>query len=132
MQLRGVPMEREKVLRKGNKLISALIVVMLILSSYGTFLSEIYASAVDYNNQKTEAGDKKVEFDAYFKSENKKIRNVIADTNGENEIYLSLELEEGIVQNGKITFNNPNFAIDYEALKANNLIKFIKLFHFKC
>ena len=116
-------MEREKVLRKGNKLISALIVVMLILSSYGTFLSEIYASAVDYNNQKTEAGDKKVEFDAYFKSENKKIRNVIADTNGENEIYLSLELEEGIVQNGKITFNNPNFAIDYEALKANNLIK---------
>lgn len=116
-------MEREKILRKGNKLISALIVVMLILSSYGTFLSEIYAATVDYNNQKTEAGDKKVEFDAYFKNEDKKIRKVVADTNGENEIYLSLEIEEGIVQNGKITFNNPNFAINYEELKTNSLVK---------
>ena len=38
-------------------------------------------------------------------------------------MYFNIPLQEGIIQDAKITLNNPNFAIDYEGLKANTLIK---------
>ena len=49
-------MEKEKKLSICSKFISALIIVMVIISSYGTFLSEVAAAVSEYENQKTEAG----------------------------------------------------------------------------
>ena len=116
-------MEGKKKLSIGSKFISALIIVMMLISSYGTFLSEVAAAVIDYENQKTEAGDRKVNFDVYFKTEEDKIHNAEINTKDENYLYFAIILQEGIIQNAKITLNNPNFAIDYEELKANTLIK---------
>ncbi len=116
-------MEREKKQSICSKLITALIIVMMIFSSYGTFLSEVCAAVIDYNNQKTEAGDKKVNFDAYFKNGDDKLRNVAIDTNSENTLYLNVSLQEGIIQDAKVTLNNPNFTLNYDELKTNSLIK---------
>ena len=116
-------MKREKKAILCNKLVSAFVIVMLILSSYGTFLSEATAAVLNYEGQKTEAGDKKVHFDAYFKSEEENVHDVTLNTDSENYLYLNLTLEEGIIQNAKITLNNPNFEVDYEDLKTNSTIK---------
>ena len=116
-------MEKEKKLSIVSKFISALIIVMMTISSYGTFLSEVAAAVSDYENQKTEAGDRKVSFDAYFKNGENKIRNSELNTKDENYLYLNVTLQEGFIQNAKVTFNNPNFAVDYEDAKTNTLIK---------
>ena len=106
-----------------QKLITSLVLVALILSSYGTFLSEAVAVAINYENQKIATSDKKVSFDAYFANGDTKTHNVIADTKDENELTLDIKLEEGVMQNTKITFNYPNFQIDFEKLKENQLVK---------
>ena len=110
--MRGVPMEKEKKLSICSKFISALIIVMLIISSYGTFLSEVVAAVSNYENQKTEAGDRKVNFDAYLKNGEDKVHKAEVNTKDENYLYFNISLQEGIIQNAKITLNNPNFAID--------------------
>lgn len=116
-------MEKEKRLSICSKFISALIIVMVIISSYGTFLSEVAAAVSEYENQKTEAGDRKVNFDAYLKNEEDKLHMAEVNTKDENYLYFNISLQEGIIQNAKITLNNPNFAINYEELKSNTLIK---------
>ena len=116
-------MEKEKKLSICSKFISALIIVMVIISSYGTFLSEVAAAVSEYENQKTEAGDRKVNFDAYLKNGEDKVHMAEVNTKDENYLYFNISLREGIIQNAKITLNNPNFAIDYEGLKANTFIK---------
>lgn len=116
-------MEKEKKLSICSKFISALIIVMVIISSYGTFLSEVAAAVSEYENQKTEAGDRKVNFDAYLKNGEDKVHMAEVNTKDENYLYFNISLQEGIVQNAKITLNNPNFAINYEELKSNTLIK---------
>lgn len=116
-------MEKEKKLSICGKFISALIIVMVIISSYGTFLSEVAAAVSEYENQKTEAGDRKVNFDAYLKNGENKVHKAEVNTKDESYLYFNISLQEGIIQNAKISLNNPNFAINYEELKANTLIK---------
>lgn len=116
-------MEKEKKLSICNKFISALIIVMVIISSYGTFLSEVAAAVSDFENQKTEAGDRKVNFDAYLKNGEDKVHSGEINTNDENYLYFNIALQEGIIQNAKISLNNPNFVVNYEELKTNTLIK---------
>lgn len=106
-----------------QKLITSLVLIALILSSYGTFLSETVAAAINYENQKTATSDKKVSFDAYFLNGDAKTHDVIANTKDENELKLDISLEEGVMQNTKIVFNNPNFKINFEKLKENPIIK---------
>ena len=106
-----------------QKLIASLIIVALILSSYGTFLSEVVAIAINYENQRTATSDRKVSFDAYFLIGDTKSHNVVANTRDENELSLDIRLEEGVMENTKITFNNPNFQIDFEKLKENSIVK---------
>ncbi len=116
-------MKKEKKLSICGKFISALIIVMVIISSYGTFLSEVAAAVSEYENQKTEAGDRKVNFDAYLKNGENKVHKAEVNTKDESYLYFNISLQEGIIQNAKISLNNPNFAINYEELKANTLIK---------
>lgn len=116
-------MEKEKKLTMCRKFISVLIIIMLIISSYGTFLSEVAAAVSEYEAQKTEAGDRNVNFDAYLKNVEDKVHKAEVNTKDENYLYLNITLQEGIIQNAKINFNNPNFAIDYEYLKTNTIIK---------
>lgn len=112
---------QRKIIRQ--KLITSLVLIALILSSYGTFLSETVAAAINYENQKTATSDKKVSFDAYFLNGDAKTHDVIANTKDENELKLDISLEEGVMQNTKIVFNNPNFKINFEKLKENPIIK---------
>lgn len=100
-----------------NKFISALIVVMLVISSYGSFILEAVATDINY------VSDKNVIFDAYFKNEENLIYNIEEDTKNENNLYFSLKLKEGIMKNAKIILNNPNFAINYAELKNNIAVK---------
>lgn len=100
-----------------NKFISALIVVMLVISSYGSFIVEAVATDINY------VSDKNVIFDAYFKNEENLIYNIEEDTKNENNLYFSLRLKEGIMKNAKIILNNPNFAINYAELKNNIAVK---------
>lgn len=116
-------MEKEKKLGICSKFISALIIVMILVSSYGTFLSEVSAAVSNFESQKTEAGDRKVNFDAYLKDGEEKVHSVQINTKDENYLYLNITLQEGIIQNAKISLNNPNFTVDYEDLKTNTLIK---------
>ena len=87
------------------------------MSSYGTFLSEVVAIAIKYENQRTATSDRKVSFDAYFLIGDTKSHNVVANTRDENELSLDIRLEEGVMENTKITFNNPNFQIDFRKIK---------------
>lgn len=100
-----------------NKFISVLIVVMLVISSYGSFILEAVATDINY------VSDKNVIFEAYFKNGESLIYNIEEDTKNENNLYFSLKLKEGIMKNAKIILNNPNFAINYAELKNNVAVK---------
>lgn len=67
-----------------NKFISALIVVMLVISSYGSFIVEAVATDINYVSVKM------LIFDAYFKNEENLIYNIEEDTKNENNLYFSL------------------------------------------
>lgn len=100
-----------------NKFISALIVVMLIISSYGSFILEAVATDKNY------VSNKNINFNAYFKDGESKVYNIEEDTKDERNLYFGIKIKEGIMQNTKIIVKDPNFEINYEELKDNESIK---------
>lgn len=104
-----------------NKFISALMVVILIISYYGSFILETVATDNAYKTNYT--NDKNVIFDAYLKNGESRVYSIEEDTKNERNLYFEIKIKEGIMQNTKIIVKNPNFEINYEELRNNDSIK---------
>ena len=101
-----------------GKLLQKLIAVALVLCMTATNFIFVAASTVYALSSTAELEGGNVVFEAYFKSEDKKLTEKTANISQGEKLYLSLELKAGKLQEGKIKINNANFKIIENAVNS--------------
>ena len=70
-------------------------ILVLIFTFSNVILLGVYAAGEELENQQTSINNTKIEFDAYFKREEKKTHSVIADINAQDaKLYLSVKVAQ--------------------------------------
>lgn len=101
-----------------GKLLRKLIAVALVLCMTATNFIFVAASTVYALSATAELEGGNVVFEAYFKSEDKKVTEKTANISQGEKLYLSLELKAGKLQDGKVKINNANFKIIENAVNS--------------
>ena len=91
------------------KLLATILVLMLTFSNAVMIVA--YAVGEGLENQQTNIARTQVEFDAYFKNERGAIHSIVSDINADNNLYLRIKLEEGILKNANISIQDSNFKL---------------------
>lgn len=97
-----------------GKIIATILVLIFTFSN--VILLGVYAAGEELENQQTVVNHTKIEFDAYFRVEDKKVHSILADINTQDaKLYLSMKVPEGNLIHAEITVANSNFILkDYK------------------
>lgn len=97
-----------------GKIIATILVLIFTFSN--VILLGVYAAGEELENQQTIVNHTKIEFDAYFRVEDKKVHSMLADINTQDaKLYLSMKVPEGSLIHAEITLANSNFILkDYK------------------
>ena len=91
-----------------SKILATILVLMLTFSN--VIMLAVYAAGETLENQQTSINKTKIEFDAYFKTEDKKVHSMISDINVEDvKLYINIKVTEGNLNNAVAILSNSNF-----------------------
>ena len=90
------------------KILATILVLLLTFSN--VIMLAVYAVGEEIENQQTAVGKTKIEFDAYFKTNDKNVHSMISDINADNlKLYLSIKIDEGSLNDASIRLSESNF-----------------------
>ena len=103
-----------------NKVIASLIIMVLTVSYWGLLAETAYAALEELETQKAQTNNKNVEFDAYFKT-NEKTHSQTLLQSVEGKLYVNLSVKEGYLKEGTISIDNPNFVVSENPLNLDQI-----------
>ena len=91
----------------------------------GDYVNKTYAAGTNLEEQTTNVNKAKIEFDAYFQEAGQAVHSKTLNIDNEEEnLYLSLKVEEGYFINGTVKIENANFKVQ-ESKDNLNMIQSI-------
>ena len=103
-----------------NKVIASLIIIMLTVSDWGLLASGVYAAYEELETQKAQTNNKNVEFDAYFKNKEEEHSRTLLKSE-EGKLYVKLNVKDGYLKQGTVSFDNPNFVVSENPLNLEQI-----------
>ena len=103
-----------------NKVIASLIIIILTVSDWGLLAKSAYAAYEELETQKSQTNNKNVEFDAYFKAEGN-VHSISTTKDEEGKMYVKLNVKNGYLKQGTISFDNPNFIVSEDVLHLEQI-----------
>ena len=101
-----------------DKVIAIFLVFIMTFSYWGMLASKVYAEYIDLETQETKTNNKNVQFDVYFKQEDKKMHEINSNTKNGDKAYINLNVNNGYLKQVIVNMDNPNFVLsDEENLK---------------
>lgn len=97
---------------KVGKTILTILTIFVLTFSYFVILGNVISYALDSLEEQTIKVNEQIDFDVYFKDGQNRVHTKLNNIkNGEN-LYLNINVKDsGVLSDGKITINNPNFEI---------------------
>ena len=102
-----------------QKLMAAILTVMMLASYIATLTDAVIAAGVSLANQNSQTNHANVEFNSYFEGEE---HSKTFEKGKEAKLYLKLKINRtGYLKNGVVQFLNANFEVDSNSLKHDKV-----------
>ena len=102
-----------------DKLTAILLIFIMTFSYWGVLVGEVYAEYEELENQKVQTNNKNVEFDAYFKENDKSVHITSINKKNQGSLYINMAVNNGYLKQISIKVDNPNFSMQKENLKVD-------------